>query len=141
MTLLIAVSELKNDSNSERSFSSCTSRNPAFSSVCFGVATLLRVIDGDTLKIEIAGQKETIRLIGIDTPESKANKKALKDAQRSRQDVGTITAMGRQAKVFVKTLVRKGEPVRIEFDVQPRDKYGRLLGYVYLQDGRAELLG
>lgn len=37
---------------------------------------------------------------------------------------------------FVKTLVKPGDAVTIEFDIQTRDKYGRLLGYMYLSDGR-----
>lgn len=98
-------------------------------------ATILRVIDGDTLKVEIQGQKESVRMIGIDTPESRRNKKAMKDAGRSGQDVETITAMGKEATSFVKGLVRKGDSVGIEFDVQQRDHYGRILGYVYLPDG------
>ena len=44
--------------------------------------------------------------------------------------------MGKKATVFVKTLVKKGDTIKIEFDVQQRDRYGRLLGYVYLSDGR-----
>lgn len=99
-------------------------------------ATVLRIIDGDTLEIELQGKKESVRLIGIDCPESKANQKAKKDAERSGQDLKTITAMGKQATVFTKRLVKSGDRVKIEFDVQQRDKYRRLLGYVYLPDGR-----
>lgn len=99
-------------------------------------ATVLNVVDGDTLKVIYHGQKESVRLIGIDTPESRANKKAKKDAMRSGQDVRGITAMGKQATQYVKTLVKPGDTVTIEFDVQTRDKYGRLLGYVYLSNGK-----
>jgi micrococcal nuclease len=99
-------------------------------------AKVLWVVDGDTLKIEFEGKKESIRLIGIDTPESRINPKAKKDAERSRQDIETIIAQGKKAAAFVKTLVKKGDTVKIEFDVQQRDKYRRLLGYVYLSDGR-----
>jgi micrococcal nuclease len=63
------------------------------------------------------------------------NKKAKNDAQRSGEDLKTITAMGKEATKFVKTLVKPGDTVRIEFDVQKRDKYGRLLTYVYLPNG------
>ncbi len=71
-------------------------------------ATVIRVIDGDTLKINYQDKEQSIRLIGIDTPESKANKKANKDAMRSGQDIATITAMGKQATAFVKKLVKAG---------------------------------
>lgn len=100
-------------------------------------ATVIRVVDGDTLKVRTgARQEESIRLIGIDTPESKANKKARKDAERSNSDVKTITAMGKESAKFTETLVKPGDEVRIEFDVKPRDQYGRLLGYVYLSNGK-----
>ena len=99
-------------------------------------AIVTKVVDGDTLKVKFQGLEESIRLIGIDTPESKANKKAKKDAQRSRSDVETITAMGMEAAKFTASLVKPGDTVKIEFDVRPRDKYGRLLGYVYLINGK-----
>jgi micrococcal nuclease len=99
-------------------------------------ATVVRVVDGDTLKIEMDGHEEAVRLIGIDTPESKINDKAKKDAIKTNHDVEIITAMGREAARYVRTLVRKGDTVGIEFDVQKRDKYKRLLVYAYLPDGK-----
>jgi micrococcal nuclease len=44
--------------------------------------------------------------------------------------------MGKRSTSFVKTLVKKGDAVGLEFDVQERDRYGRLLTYAYLPDGR-----
>lgn len=99
-------------------------------------ATVLKVIDGDTLKILYKGKRESIRLEGIDTPESRKNKKALRDAKRTRKDIQTIISQGKEATKYVKGLVRKGDIIKIEFDVQTRDRYKRLLGYVYLSDGR-----
>ena len=75
-------------------------------------------------------------MIGIDTPESRVNPRAKKESQRTREDLKTILAMGKEATAFVKTLVKQEDLVRIEFDVEKRDKYGRLLGYVYLPNGR-----
>jgi micrococcal nuclease len=98
-------------------------------------ATVKRVVDGDTLKIVYQGQEESVRLIGIDTPESKRNKKARKDAGRSGTDVDQITAMGKEASKYMRTIAREGDRVNIEFDIQKRDKYRRLLGYVYLENG------
>ncbi len=43
--------------------------------------TVVRIVDGDTLKIRYWGKEESIRLIGIDTPESRVNKKAKRDAK------------------------------------------------------------
>ena len=51
--------------------------------------TVVRIVDGDTLKIRYWGKEESIRLIGIDTPESRVNKKAKRDAKRSGQDIKT----------------------------------------------------
>lgn len=99
-------------------------------------ATVQRVVDGDTLKIHYKGQTENIRLIGIDAPESSANKKAQKDARRSGHDIETITAMGKEATNYVERIVRTGDEVRLEFDVQHRDQYRRLLCYVYLSNGK-----
>jgi micrococcal nuclease len=101
-----------------------------------GSATIKRVVDGDTLKIVYQGQEESVRLIGVDTPESKRNKKARKDAGRSGKDVEQITAMGKAAAQYMKTIAREGDRVTIEFDAQKRDKYKRFLGYVYLENGR-----
>lgn len=102
----------------------------------YNKATVVQVVDGDTLRIEMDGQEEAIRLIGIDTPESKINKKAKKDSIKTNYDVETIMAMGKEAARYVRTLVRKGDTVGIEFDVQKRDKYKRLLVYAYLSDGK-----
>jgi micrococcal nuclease len=101
----------------------------------FTTATVVRIVEGDTLKINYNGQEESIRFIGIDIPESWSNSKAMRDAERSKEDIKTIIAMGKQATTFTKSLVKSGDTVRIEFDVQTKDRYGRLLGYVYLPDG------
>jgi micrococcal nuclease len=90
-----------------------------------------RVVDGDTLKLT---NGERVRLIGVDTPESKANAKAKRDSQRSGQDVSAITGMGKQAAKYLEWLMGLGMSVKMEFDVQQRDRYGRLLAYVFLID-------
>lgn len=98
-------------------------------------AQVLRVIDGDTLKVDVEGHNESVRLIGIDTPESKPNAKALKDSARSGEELAAIVLQGKKAAAFTRSLVRKGDVVRLETDVQQRDKYRRILAYVYLRDG------
>lgn len=90
-----------------------------------------RVIDGDTLKLS---NGERVRLIGVDTPEVHYSDKLLKDANRSGKDIRTIQALGRKASDFTKDLCL-GKRVRLEFDVDKRDRYRRLLAYVYLEDG------
>ncbi len=71
--------------------------------------TVVRVVDGDTLKVRYWGKEESIRLIGIDTPESRVNKKTKRDVKRSGQDVETIIALGKRATEYVKSLVKPGE--------------------------------
>lgn len=90
-----------------------------------------KAIDGDTLKLS---DGERVRLIGVDTPESRYNTKLERDAARSVKDMKAIIGMGKKASNFTKNLV-SGKRVRLEFDVQKHDKYGRLLAYVYLEDG------
>ena len=91
---------------------------------------VIRAIDGDTLELE---NKEHVRLIGVDTPESRKNEKAIKDSQRTGTDIETIIQLGQKAKNFTKHLV-ENKRVRLEFDAGPKDKYGRLLAYVYVGD-------
>ncbi len=98
--------------------------------------TVVRVVDGDTLKVRYWGKEESIRLIGIDTPESRVNKKTKRDAKRSGQDIKTIIEMGKRATEYVESLVKQGDLITIEFDAQERDRYGRLLGYVSLPNGK-----
>lgn len=90
-----------------------------------------RVIDGDTFRTDTG---ERVRLIGIDTPELHESAKLSRDAAKSGQDVETIKRLGRKSWLFVNEMLA-GQRVRLEFDVQARDKYGRLLAYVYLEDG------
>ncbi|NND74785.1 MAG: hypothetical protein HKN44_07220 [Ilumatobacter sp.] len=81
-------------------------------------ATVDFVIDGDTIDVVIDGREERVRLIGIDTPETK------------RPDA-PIECYGPEATAFMQELLPVGTPVRIERDIVNRDDYGRLLGYVY----------
>jgi Micrococcal nuclease (thermonuclease) homologs len=90
-----------------------------------------KAVDGDTLKLS---NGDNIRLIGIDTPESRYNSKLERDARRSRKDIDSIIKMGKEASNFTRRLVG-GKKVRLEFDVEKHDRYGRLLAYVYLEDG------
>lgn len=90
-----------------------------------------RTIDGDTIELN-NGQR--VRLIGIDTPEMHYSNKLLKDARRSQRDIRTIQEMGVRSWHFTRSLCQ-GKSVRLEFDVEKRDRYGRLLAYVYLEDG------
>ncbi|MEW6075520.1 MAG: thermonuclease family protein [Candidatus Omnitrophota bacterium] len=105
-----------------------TGKKQAYSSVL-----VTRVIDGDTLHLE---NGKRVRLIGIDTPEMHDSQKLYRDSRRSTQDTETIKAMGRRAYAFTRQLV-EGKRVRLEFDAEKKDRYGRLLAYVYIDLGLA----
>jgi len=96
--------------------------------------TVERIVDGDTIVVTTPeGKSEKVCLIGIDAPESKNNKKAKRDSERTGQDIEAINKMGQEATDYMEMVV-SGKEVRLEFDVQDRDKYGRLLAYVFLDD-------
>lgn len=82
-----------------------------------------KVIDGDTLSIDMNGTKETLRLIGINTPETVDPRKP-------------VECFGKEASAKANELL-SGKRIRIEKDPtqRDRDKYGRLLAYVYREDG------
>lgn len=85
-------------------------------------ATLVKVVDGDTIDVRIDGTKERVRLIGIDTPETK-------------KPNTPVQCYGPEASAFTTSLLPVGTDVYLERDVEARDKYDRLLAYVYLTDG------
>jgi micrococcal nuclease len=85
-------------------------------------AIVLEVIDGDTIKVEVNKKKETVRLLLIDTPESVHPTKP-------------VQPFGLEASDYVKKLLPKGKEIELELDVRERDKYGRLLAYVWV-DGK-----
>lgn len=80
-------------------------------------ATVVRVHDGDTISVKIGQKMEKIRLIGIDAPE-----------------IGQAP-WGQRARKHLKKLIDYSI-VKIETDVEKRDRYGRLLAYVWTSDGR-----
>jgi micrococcal nuclease len=82
------------------------------------------VTDGDTIHIDMEGNDETVRLIGINTPETV-------DPRRP------VECFGKEASARLKELAN-GKIVRLEYDESQalRDTYGRLLAYVYLEDGQ-----
>lgn len=79
----------------------------------------VRVIDGDTVELEGG---ERVRLIGVNTPESV-------DPRRP------VERFGQEASAFTRRLA-EGKAVRLEYDAEARDPYGRTLAYIYLPDGR-----
>jgi len=83
-----------------------------------GAARLVRVVDGDTIRVSIRGRQEAVRLIGIDTPESvKPNT--------------PVQCFALEASARTKAILPPGTPLRLVVDAEARDRYGRLLAYVY----------
>ena len=90
--------------------------SPAQGGLPSGVDVVVtKVVDGDT--IDVSGG-ERVRLIGVDTPETKD----------PRRPVGCY---GAEASKFTASVIPPGTPVRLVGDAESRDKYGRLLAYVY----------
>ncbi|MGI6090112.1 MAG: thermonuclease family protein [Saccharofermentanales bacterium] len=83
---------------------------------------VVKVVDGDTVMVEISGQRRKLRLIGIDAPES------------VHSDPQENTTEGAAASDFLRALLSDRE-VRLEYDVSYLDRFGRDLCYLYLPDG------
>ncbi len=98
-------------------------------------AVLIRVVDGDTLKIRQGRYEDRVRLIGIDSPEKAPNEKAFRDVQRTHQDMKTITSLGKRAQEHMEEILKPGQKIELEFDVEQRDRHGRLLAYIYSESG------
>lgn len=81
------------------------------------VTTVARVVDGDT--IDVAFRDERVRLVGIDAPEAS----------------GGAECFGAESSAHAAELVPPGTEVRLGLDVEERDRYGRLLAYVWRADG------
>jgi len=74
----------------------------------------------------------------VDTPEVFNDKKARRDAARLETSVEDVREKGKQASAFVKNLITKykDQAENLELDKKERDKYGRLLGYLWFKDGK-----
>lgn len=89
-----------------------------------GLYSIERFVDGDTISVNMDGKAETVRMIGIDTPET-------------HKPNTPVQCYGPAAAAYVKNLIGTNQ-VRLEADEKStnRDRYNRLLRYVYLPDGR-----
>jgi micrococcal nuclease len=82
------------------------------------VGEVSKITDGDTIHVAIGGGDETVRLIGIDTPESVDPR-------------SPVECFGKEASAHLAELIPVGTEVRLVRDVEARDRYDRLLAYVY----------
>lgn len=96
---------------------------PELPAISPGYYAVTHVVDGDTIDVNMNGTTERIRMIGVDTPETK-------------KPDSPVQCYGPEASDFAKKTLA-GKSVRLDADPQNdnRDRYGRLLRYVYLQDG------
>lgn len=86
-------------------------------------ATVLRVVDGDTVDVDLQGERTRVRLLNVDTPETKHPNKM-------------VECLGPEATAFLEDLLPEGTVVGLEYDHERTDKYGRTLAGVYLADDR-----
>ena len=86
-----------------------------------GGAVVVEVVDGDTLVVRVSGRDEDVRLLGIDTPETK-------------HPTEPVECFGEEASRHLAGLLPAGARVRLERDIEARDRFGRLLAYVYRVD-------
>lgn len=90
-------------------------------------ATMVKAVDGDTIDVVVytpdGTRHERVRLIGIDTPETK-------------KPNTPVQCWGPEASANTATMLPPDTPLHLERDVEARDPYDRLLAYVYLTDGR-----
>lgn len=82
-----------------------------------GTATVVRVVDGDTVDVRLGRRAETTRLLGIDTPETV-------------DPTEPVGCFGPEASARTEELLPAGTEVRLARDVEARDRYGRLLVYL-----------
>ena len=85
-------------------------------------AEFLSSVDGDTAKLKIDGKVETVRFLLIDTPETKHPKLG-------------VQPMGKEASEFTRNMLEEADRITLEYDAEERDKYDRVLAYVYA-DGK-----
>jgi micrococcal nuclease len=84
---------------------------------------VVHVADGDTIVVDVGGRTEKVRILGADTPEVVDPRKP-------------VQCFGPEASAYTKARLAPGTRVSLETDTEVRDKYGRLLAYVYVRGAR-----
>jgi micrococcal nuclease len=88
-----------------------------------GDGVVTKVVDGDTIHVRLGHSTETVRLIGIDTPET-------------HRPNTPVECFGKEATKAMRRLLPTGTAVSLQRDAEARDRYGRLLAYVYRSKDR-----
>lgn len=124
---------LERAGDSGRSGTGRTTQRP--DSLAGSKAYVEKVVDGDTLKVRVdGGRRVTVRVLGIDCPESHANEKCARDGRQGRKGCAEQVPLGLEASRRA-AAVLKHRTVTLEGPTK-RDLYGRTLAYVRLPDGR-----
>lgn len=84
-------------------------------------AEVVRVVDGDTIEVRYDGEQRVVRFLNIDAPETKYPGKA-------------VECLGPEATTYLEEQLQPGDTVRLEFDQEPLDRFGRDLAGVYEDD-------
>ena len=99
--------------------------SPAAAAIPDGVpATVIRVVDGDTIHAQVAGVDEDVRIIGMDSPET------------NKPDT-PVECFAKEASAAARRLLKPGDPIVLQADPtqDTRDRYDRMLAHVFLADG------
>ena len=96
-----------------------------------GPAEVVKISDGDTVRVLLDGTEESVRLIGVDTPEKFSSAKLDKDAEASPLSIEEIRELGEGASAYTADLLA-GREVYVQIGVEERDRYRRLLAYLYV---------
>lgn len=84
-------------------------------------ARVLEIVDGDTIVVSLGNDPVTVRLIGVDTPETK-------------KPSWPVECFGPEATTFIQSLIPPGTVLILHRDIESRDHFGRLLAYVFRHD-------
>ncbi len=98
-------------------------------------ARVLRIIDGDTMVVRYHDRTEHLRFLGVDAPESHYNAKLIRETHNDPEKIKAELEKGQESTTYLQTLVHPGDTIGLVFDIKKRDKYHRLLAYLYLEDG------
>jgi micrococcal nuclease len=97
---------------------------------------VVSVIDGDSFQADFGVFIQQVRMIGIECPEATPSAKARREARRMGISMERYLDIGKAATAFVRRVLPRGLHLRLEFDRDRRDKYGRVLAYVFLPNGK-----
>lgn len=97
------------------------------------IVSLLKVSDGDTIKVILNGEKENIRILNIDCYETSKNRRALWQSEYYHLPMGEVIKKGKYSKEKLQNILKSQDKLILKW--KKRDKYKRILGEVYLNDG------